>query len=384
MNAPETRQPVVAMPSSLQPPPSPQGDDHWRDLIGQIGSDVGLALSSALERVTTLATTGKIDRAGLRSLREEIERARRVGMIGQQLARFASGRIKQSPEQVTLTQVVRDVLIQRGREASARGVEVRQALRPAEVVVDATLLHALIQGVVDWALEHASGTVEFRIDMKPWPLQARLSCHFALPPLAPGQPNGVVRRDEPTGLNSMTWRLVEQIAWTLGLTIERLDGVDQTALTLEFPRTVQEPIEGVTATELDQGFGTSDNSKPLAGSQVLVVAARRDLRADIREATRHMGLVVDFVSSVEEAEIFCRDALPHAIIYESALGGARMERMRDTLLTELPTLSFIEITEEGSTFELSAESGPHLATLGREVVLHSLSSALIFELSRSM
>ena len=384
MNAPEPRPAIVNMPSSRQPPVAPQGDDHWRELIGQIGSDVGQALSSALERVTTLATTGKIDRGGLRALREEIEHARRVGMIGQQLARFASGRIKQSPEQVTLTQVVRDVLIQRGREASARGLEVRQALRPAEVVVDATLLHALMQGVVDWALEHASGTVEFRIDMKPWPTQARLSCHFSLPPAINNPSDGLVRHDEPAGLNTMTWRLVEQIAWTLGLTIDRLDGPGQTSLTLEFPKTVQEQIEGVTATEIDQGFGTSDNSKPLAGSQVLVVASRRDLRADIREATRHMGLVVDFVSSVEEAEIFCRDALPHAIIFESALGGARMDRLRDTLLTELPTLCFIEITEEGSAFELSSESGPHLATLGRDVVLHSLSSALIFELSRSM
>ena len=87
-----------------------------------------------------LATTGKIDRAGLRMLREEIERARRAGMIGQQLARFASGRIRQSPEQISVTQMLRDVLLQRGREATARQIEIRQALKPAEVVADATLL----------------------------------------------------------------------------------------------------------------------------------------------------------------------------------------------------------------------------------------------------
>lgn len=64
--------------------PRPQPDEgHWREIIGQIGTEVGLPLSAALERVTTLATTGKIDRAGLRMLREEIERARRAGMIGQ-------------------------------------------------------------------------------------------------------------------------------------------------------------------------------------------------------------------------------------------------------------------------------------------------------------
>jgi len=61
-------------------------------------------LTSALERVTALATTGKIDRNGLRALREEIDRARSVAMIGQQLARYASGRIRQTPEQISLTQ----------------------------------------------------------------------------------------------------------------------------------------------------------------------------------------------------------------------------------------------------------------------------------------
>ena len=128
---------------------------HWREIIGQIGTEVGLPLSAALERVTVLATTGKIDRAGLRLLREEIERARRAGMIGQQLARFASGRIRQSPEQISVTQMLREVLLQRGREATARQIEISQALKPAEVVADATLLYALLQAVVDWSLDLA-------------------------------------------------------------------------------------------------------------------------------------------------------------------------------------------------------------------------------------
>ena len=382
MNAPDRLLPDMPVAPPLSQ--SPSGDEHWRDLIGQIGSDIGQALSGALERVTTLATTGKIDRQGLRALREEIEHARRVGMIGQQLARFASGRIKQSPEQITLTQVVRDVLVQRGREATARGIEIRQALRPAEVVADATLLHALIQGIVDWALEHAHGTIEFRIDLKPWPPNARLSCLFAHRPADQADPSVVARHDGGPGLNTMTWRLVEQICWTLGLVVERLDNADTASLTLEFPRTVHEQIEGVTATEIDEGFGVSDNSKPLAGSQVLVLATRRDLRADIREATRHMGLVVDFVSSVDEAEMFCRDAVPHAIIFESALASARFDRLRESLMAEVPGFAFIEIAEEGNTFDLSDDGDKHHATIGREAVLQSLPSALIFELSRTM
>lgn len=358
-------------------------DDYWRELIGQLGSDIGAALTSAMERVTTLTTTGKIDRAGLRGLRDEIELARRVGMIGQQMARYASGRIRQSPEQVSLTQLMREVLLQRNREAGAKQIEIRQSLRPAEVVADPTLLHALVQAILDWALEHAERTVELRLELKAWPANAVLTCKF---PHASDQPLGhgvVARSDHVAKLDSMSWRLVQQIARTLALPCQREDQAHDTALFVEFPRTVSEQLEGVSAIEIDHGFSASDNSKPLAGSHVLVLASRRDLRTDIREATRHMGLLVDFVSSVEEAESFCKDALPHAIVYESALAGDRFMRLRDELLAEVPAFVFIEIAEEGSSFELTGESGQHRALVGRAAVLESLPSALLFELSRT-
>lgn len=373
------------MPASPSPNDAPmtEADTYWRELLGQLGSDIGATLTSAMERVTVLATTGKIDRGGLRALRDEIERARRVGMIGQQMARYASGRIRQSPEQLSLTQLMREVLVQRSREASAKGLELHQSLRPAEVIIDPTLLHALAQAVVDWALEHARSSVEFRIDFKPWPAHALLTCRIqhAAPLDAPGV---VARSDQGLQLDSMSWRLVQQIARTLSLDIQREDHADHATLTLEFPRTVSEEIEGVTAVEMDQGFGVSDNSKPLAGSHVLVVATRRDLRSDIRDATRHMGLLVDFVNSVEEAEAFCRDGLPHAIVYESALAGERFKRLRDELTAEVPGFVFVEIAEEGTAFELGDESKHHRALVGRDAVVESLPSALLFELSRTL
>lgn len=376
--------PPLDTPQSASPLIQSSSDEHWRELIGQVGSDIAQSLSSALERVTILATTGKIDRAGLRALREEIEQARRVGMIGQQLARFASGRIRQSPEQITITQVVRDVLVQRGREATARGIEVRQALRPAEVIVDPTLLHTLVQSIMDWALEHAREQIEFRIDLKPWPAHARLFCQFLLKASGEAPADVVARHDATPGLDSMTWRLVQQICWTLGLVIDRVDTSETSSVLIEFPRTVQDKIEGVSVAEVEPDFGVSENSKPLAGSQVLVLAARRELRTEVRDAIRHMGLVLDFVSSVDEAEEYCRDTLPHAIIYESASAGQRFERLRSGLSHDFPNFVFIEIAEEGSRFALSGENGRRHAVIGRDTVLQSLPSALIYELSRNM
>jgi hypothetical protein len=364
--------------------PRPEPDEgHWREIIGQIGTEVGLPLSAALERVTVLATTGKIDRAGLRMLRDEIERARRAGMIGQQLARFASGRIRQSPEQISVTQMLREVLLQRNREASARQIEISQALKPAEVVVDATLLYALMQAVVDWSLDLAQKKLEFKLDIKAWPPYARLTVRFAhassdatdrLTPLGTPLPS----------LDSMSWRLVQQISWTLGLAMERSVSEDETTLTIEFPRTIHDEIEGVSVVEIDQGFGVSDNSKPLAGSHVLVVAGGREMRSLIKESIRHMGLLVDFVNGVEEAEEFCRDALPHAIVYESVLAGDRFQKLRNGISAEMPSFVFIEVAPEGGALQLSTNSPDNGARIGRDAVMQSLPSALIFELSRTI
>ena len=361
----------------------PEPDDaHWREIIGQIGTEVGLPLSAALERVTVLATTGKIDRAGLRMLREEIERARRAGMIGQQLARFASGRIRQSPEQISVTQMLREVLLQRGREATARQVEIGQVLKPAEVVADATLLYALLQAVVDWSLDLARGKLEFRIDIKAWPPHANLTARFS------HASSDASDRLTPVGtplpsLDSMSWRLVQQISWTLNLVLERTVSDTETTLTIEFPRTVHEEAEGVSVVEIDQGFGMSENSKPLAGSHVLVVAGSRDMRSLIKESIRHMGLLVDFVNSVEEAEVFCRDALPHAIVFESVLANDRFQKLRQGISVEMPSFVFIEVAPEGSALQLSTNDAADHARIGRDAVMQSLPSALIYELSKA-
>jgi hypothetical protein len=362
--------------------PVEPNEGHWREIIGQIGTEVGLPLSAALERVTVLATTGKIDRAGLRLLREEIERARRAGMIGQQLARFASGRIRQSPEQISVTQMLREVLLQRGREATARQIEIGQALKPAEVVADATLLYALLQAVVDWSLDLAQKKLEFRIDIKAWPPYACLSARFS------HASSDASDRLTPVGtplpsLDSMSWRLVQQISWTLNLVLERTVSDTETTLTIEFPRTVRDEVEGVSVVEIDQGFGVSENSKPLAGSHVLVVAGGRDMRSLIKESIRHMGLLVDFVNSVDEAEEFCRDALPHAIVYESVLANDRFQKLRQGISLDMPSFVFIEVAPEGSALQLSTNNAADHARIGRDAVMQSLPSALIYELSRT-
>jgi hypothetical protein len=366
--------------------PNSAGDatdlEHWRSLVAELGAEIAGPLTSALERIVTLTTTGHIDQLGLRGLREDIEQARQVGIESQQLARLATGRMRQTRERVQLCEMLGGVLSHRARETQARGRDV-SLLRVAdvEVLVDAPLLFSLINTLLDWALDCARSSIELRVDVKTWPAHARLTCHFKHRPADQPDDNGASPPKVPP-LDSMHWRLLQQTARAMGLPLDRVIEPGVTTLVLEFPHTVNESMLGASAVEIDEGFATSMNTKPLAGSHVLVVARRRDVRVQVREALRDMGLIVDFVSSIEEAVDFCRDGLPHAIVVESVLCGDRFSELRQDIAAEVPEFVFIEIIEDSQAFEMSGVSPVGMARVGRDVMAQSLPSALLFELAR--
>jgi Spy/CpxP family protein refolding chaperone/uncharacterized protein with HEPN domain len=385
MDMSDLERPATAAASRSHPAPAPdegEATQRWHRLVTEIGAATATQLSSALERIHTLITSGKIDRASLRALRDEVDGARQAGMIGQQIARFASGRLRQSHERLQLDETLKGVLAHRHRETQSRGIVLKPALKQAEVIVDASLLFSLLNTMLDWALAHAQSNIEFRIDIKSWPQHAQLVCRFAHRPA--DQVADHQRPPEPAALESLSWRLLEQTAWTMGLPLDRRDDALHSTLTIEFPRTASDEIEGVTTVELDEGFAPSTNSKPLAGSHVLVVSSRRELRVQIRDALRNMGLIIDFVGSVDEAAEFCRDGLPHAMIIESIQRGEKFANLREEISNEVPDFVFIEIIEEGNTFEMSGFSGSNVARVGRDVIDSSLPSALMFELSKGL
>ncbi|MCO5123154.1 MAG: hypothetical protein M9915_05370 [Rhizobacter sp.] len=362
-----------------------QGDARdplrWRELVGEMGAEIASPLTSALERINVLTTTGRIDRQGLRALREEVAKARQVAMASQQLARLASGRVRQSHERVDLPALLGDVLKHRAREVQARGIQVKVAPagKAVEVLIDASLFFSLLNTLLDWALECTRSTIALGIDIKPWPAHARLHCRFAHRPVDQLD-DGAPTPGETSLLDSMHWRLLQQTALTLGIAIERSIDADGTALGFEFPRTVNETMEGVSMVELDDGFSSSLNTRPLAGSHVLVVAQRREVRAPVREALRNMGLLIDFVESVAQAADFCRDGLPHAIVIESALCGERFAALRRDIAAEVPQFAFIEITEGKPSMAPAAGDGTSRVAL--DAIAQSLPAALLFELSR--
>ena len=120
----------------------------------------------------------------------------------------------------------------------------------------------------------------------------------------------------------------------------------------------------------------------MVGRHVLVIASRRETRNGVRDTLRSMGLMVDYVGSIDEARQFCEGGLPHAIIFESALAGENFRKLRAEWSREVPTLAFIEIAEQGRELEVSDIGGQRTSRIGRDVIASALPSALMFELSK--
>ena len=372
---------LAQAPSPLSNAPVEAPDAH--QLVAQLGSEVAARLSSALERVVNLAATGRIDKPGLRALRDEIDLARRAGIMGQQVVRLSSGHVQQAHEPVNLTSLLRDSLLQRGREIESHGIEVQQVLAPAEVLSDETLLYSLLQTVLDWSFEHTLSRIDFRLDMTNWPVHARLAVSFL------HQPPDMVEETAPPStptehalLNTMSWRLLQQTASVLGLQCCRYDTAGRAHLHLQFPDTLAPRVAALGAMEPADHVTRAHNSQPLAGRHVLVLAARREMRNVVREALRPMGLMIDFVGSVEEAQLLCSDGLPHAMVYDSTLAGDRFEALRSQMLAEVPNIAFIRLADQGKAFEVLNVGGHQVASVGRDAIIESLPAALLFELSR--
>ena len=353
-------------------------------LVAQLGSEVAATLSSALERVTTLAATGKIDRAGLRLLREEIDRARRAGIMGQQVVRLGNGRVQLANERLDLTGLLSEALRQCGREIDSRGIEVRQVLNPAEVMSDTTLLFSLLQTVLDWSFEHAVSRIDLSVEIKSWPAHACLTvAYLHQPPDEVDVPQGRAAPLHEARLDTMSWRLLQQTAGVLGLVLARRDLPGKTELKLEFPQTLAPRLASLTTLDAAERESQAHNSQPLAGRHVMVLASRREVRNVVRAALRPMGLMVDFVTSVEEASQLVADGMPHAVVYEAAIAGDHFERLRNEMLTEVPNLVFVRIAEQGKAFEVLNLGGRQFASVGRDAIMAALPEALTFELSRA-
>jgi hypothetical protein len=368
--------------------PSPQRlapDDFL--LAGQVGAEVAAALSSALERLRLLAETGRIGRQSLLALQEEVLQARQIAIVGQQVSRLAAGRVRQAPEVLELPQLLRDTMGQRADEIAARGLEVRQRLQAATVSADPSLLFTLLVSLLDWALEHCRGaTLQLGTGLNPWPVHAVLHCEFAW--CAPDRvaPDAELARDagraEPgtSTLDTMAWRLVEHSAQAMNVRIQRHDGTQHVRLSLAFPeapRRWPRLVDALAALEDPYAMST----RPLADSEVLVVAQRFESRRLVHEAIAGMGLNLRVALDLAEAREMAHEVQPHALIVDER--NAEVDRLIGELKAGAPTgPALLHVDEDFQGLEISTSGRFEILRVARDAIVRDLPAALAYALDR--
>jgi hypothetical protein len=382
MQMSELGSPKLSASSQHDPVTTQSSPPRWQELFAQLSADVAGPLTHALERVQSLAASGRISRHELRALREDVETARQAVVIGQQMVHLASGQARQVRERVDMSNALSGMLSRRGREADSRGLHISRILTPVEVSVDPALLSSLIETMLDWVFRRAHSAIELRIDMKTHPIRAELTCTFA-----ERTGNGAARerdaREAASTNESLLWRLLEQTAATMGVALQRCRSPSQTTLTLEFPPSTGHDASGLNVPLLDKGTPPPRSGNRLAGHQVLVLAARDELRSQIGESIDDLGLMIDYVESVDDAAAFCAEGLPHAIVFEATQQGERLEKLRTQICAEAPELVFIEIIEGPLPLELSSFAGSGTARIARDALTTALPSALVLKLGKS-
>lgn len=344
-------------------------------LTAQLGSEVAAALSLAIEHVDTLAEAGSFAAPELRALRDAIEHARRLGMLGQQLGRLVAGEVSLVHEPLDLAAVLRELVASHAPEAARRGLELRFEALPATVVTDPSLAFSLLQSLLDWALDHALGPVSLTLERQEWPAEARLACRFPVRPLDRAARSGPVSR-----LDSVAWRVIEQAARMLALPLARDDDGLFTTVSLDFLR-VADALEAAPGAAAR--IGASPPCAPaLADAHVLVIASRRETRLRVRELLCSRTEQIDFVASVEAAQEFCASVLPRVLVFEAAVAGPSLERLRGALRSRRPRLGVVEIAEDGSPFNVREAADGPLASVARDALERTLLDALGWALAR--
>jgi hypothetical protein len=120
----------------------------------------------------------------------------------------------------------------------------------------------------------------------------------------------------------------------------------------------------------------------MAGSQVLVLAARRDARQNVRAAMHGHDLFIDYVPSVEAARQYCEDGAPQVLVFESSFDGEALRQLCERLEAQSAGIAFIEIMPSGHGCEMGGTTGHPITRVGADGLRQMLASVMVLELAR--
>ena len=369
--------PQVSTPSATKAPGKGEAeawslDDHWPDLLAGLADQVTEGVNTLQNHLDHLLAQGRISRQEHHALSVPVGRIKLAGVSAQQINRFYGGRIRQSHEKLNMAELVEGVLQERKKELALLGIVLRRKLKPVDVLIDPTVAHTLVNAVLDWALPYGN-RVDLRMDLNNWPPHARLQVRVS----HDGAPPSSRLADD-----NLSWMLIRQIAATAGgIEIERHIGSDGIQFTALFNRTVK-AVDGISAVELSDDH--SSMFKSLAGTYVLTISSTLQIRADVRDALREIGIVSDSVVDFKQARDAVNARMPNLIVVDSEMKGDEFEAFRRDLLRDVFELPFVEISPDDSSFDMAGFGEYSMAKVGRGNVREALGTAVMFELAKMM
>lgn len=347
-------------------------DDHWPELLSALSDQFTESVSALQNQIDQLLAKGRITKLEHRSLNVPAERIKLAGISAQQIQRFYGGRIRQSHEKINMADLVEGVLQERKQELGILGIALRRKLKPVEVLIDPTVAHTFVNAVLDWGLPFGN-RVDMRVDLNAWPQHARLLMRVS---------NDGVPPSSSTSSDSLSWMLIRQIALAAGgIEVDRDVSGEGVSFTALFNRTVQ-AVDGISAVELSDEH--SSMFKSLSGTYVLTISPSLQIRADVRDALREIGIVSDSVVDFNQARQAIKGRMPNLIVVDSEIKDEEFERFRNELLREVFEFPFVEISPDDSSFDMSGFGEFSMAKVGRGNIREALGTAVMFELAKMM
>ena len=347
-------------------------DDHWPELLSSLSDQFTENVSALQSQIDQLLAKGRITKLEHRTLNVPAERIKLAGISAQQIQRFYGGRIRQSHEKINMADLVEGVLQERKQELGILGIALRRKLKPVEVLIDPTVAHTFVNAVLDWGLPFGN-RVDVRVDLNAWPQHARLLMRVS---------NDGVPPSSSTSSDSLSWMLIRQIALAAGgIEVTRDVSGEGVSFTALFNRTVQ-AVDGISAVELSDEH--SSMFKSLSGTYVLTISPSLQIRADVRDALREIGISSDSVVDFNQARDAIKGRMPNLIVVDSEIKDENFDRFRNELLREVFEFPFVEISPDDSSFDMSGFGEFSMAKVGRGNIREALGTAVMFELAKMM
>lgn len=345
-------------------------------LVGQFGAELAEPINTMHRIVQAFNQSRHMSHAHMVSLVASVETALHLTRQSQQIARLAEGRLRQSHERISLDELLHQTLAGFAPALKARGIEIHRNIKPVEIIVDPGLLSSLVESAVTWGCSQGKRVV-VSLGIKNWPEHGMLA-------IKASNPNAT--RGAPVEADTVVWQLLVLTAQVMGVTLEReITAEGEATLLLEFARTVRQ-FEGVTSFEMDISGDSSfhNGTKPMAGMRILLITNDPMVKVEVEAAGKLLGLLVDRVPSVEQAQRYVKLGMPHLVVIDERLNDDSFGRLQNDITATNPNLGFIEIADESNVFEISSWMSDSLTRVSRDVMRAQLPSVLTLELARAL